>query len=114
MGVVFSGPSKTKHDGTKQGKTSRCVEQAMQDECPLVSKKTVPSRQVIYSCAIAANFKGFTLIPASINNHIPSKVYIGSAYLFPNFNDYTVEVWKWMNDFIPRSIMGVITYLRPD
>ena len=32
------------------------------------------------------------------------------TYPFPNFNGCTVEVWEWINNFIPHFIMDVITY----
>ena len=35
-------------------------------------------------------------------------------YLFPNFNNATVEVWEWMNNFIPDFTGHVITYPRWD
>ena len=50
-----------------------------------------------------------TLIPAWISNHMPSGVLGEITYPFPNFNVYTVEVWEWINNFIPPFIMDVIT-----
>ena len=32
------------------------------------------------------------------------------TYPIPNFNGCTVEVWDWMNNFIPHFTMTVITY----
>ena len=29
---------------------------------------------------------------------------------FPNFNGYTVEIWEWINKFIPHFTVHVITY----
>ena len=51
-----------------------------------------------------------TLIPAWIDNHMPSKVWDKITYPFPNFNDATVEVSEWISNFIPHFVMGVITY----
>ena len=51
---------------------------------------------------------GLTLISAWISNHMPSKKWDEITYPFPNFNSATVEVWVWINNFIPRIIMGVI------
>ena len=51
-----------------------------------------------------------TLIPAWINNHMPSKMWDEISYPFPNFNSYTVEVWEWISNFISHIIMNVITY----
>ena len=43
-----------------------------------------------------------------INNYMPSKVWDQITYPFPNINGCTVEVWEWINNFIPRIIMKVI------
>ena len=32
------------------------------------------------------------------------------TYPFPNFNGCTVEVWKWISNFIPHFIMDVTTF----
>ena len=53
---------------------------------------------------------GWTLIPARISDHIPSKVWDEITYPFPNFNGCSVEVWEWIIHFIPHFIMDVITY----
>ena len=34
-----------------------------------------------------------------------------TAYPFPNFNGCNVEVWEWVNNFIPHIIMDVIKVL---
>ena len=39
-------------------------------------------------------------IPAWISNHMPCEVWDEITYPFPNINSFTVEVWKWMNNFI--------------
>ena len=37
-------------------------------------------------------------IQAWTSNHMPCKLWDEITYLFPNFNSYTVEVWKLMNN----------------
>ena len=49
------------------------------------------------------------LLLAWISNHMPSKMWDGITYPFPNFNGCTVEVWEWVSNFIPHFIMDVIT-----
>ena len=51
-----------------------------------------------------------TLIPASISNYKPSKVWDEIIYPFPNFSGCIVEVWKWISNLTPHFIMDVITY----
>ena len=41
--------------------------------------------------------------------HMPSKVGHEIIYQFPNFNGYTIEVWKWIGYFITHFIVDVIT-----
>ena len=41
---------------------------------------------------------------------MPNKVLDEITYLFPNFNDFTIEVWEWTSNYIPYFIMYVITY----
>ena len=53
---------------------------------------------------------GLTLIPTWISNYTHREVWNDIAYPFPNFNGYTVEVWKWISNFIPHFIMDAITY----
>ena len=36
------------------------------------------------------------------------------TYPFPNFNDYTVEVWETISNSIPHLIMDLITYAGCD
>ena len=50
-------------------------------------------------------YHGLTLIPAWICNHMRWN------YLFPNFHGCTIEVWEWINKFIPLFKMDVITSL---
>ena len=49
-------------------------------------------------------------IPAWISNHLSSKVWDQITYTFPNLNSATVEVWKWISNFIPNFVMDVITH----
>ena len=41
---------------------------------------------------------------------MPSKIWDEITHPFLNFNGWTVEVWKWISDFISYFIMDVITY----
>ena len=43
---------------------------------------------------------------------MPSKVWDEITYAFPNFNDFTVEVWEWISNFITliHFVIDVITY----
>ena len=43
--------------------------------------------------------------PAWISNHIFSKGRDEITYPFQNFNDCTVEVFEWINNFIPHFII---------
>ena len=54
-----------------------------------------------------SNWHGSTLIPAWISSDIQYNVWGGITYPFPNFNGYTVEVWEWMNKFIPHFTLLV-------
>ena len=51
---------------------------------------------------------GLTLILAWINNHTPGKMWDEITYPFLNFNGCTVEVYKWISNFIQHFIMDVI------
>ena len=55
-------------------------------------------------------YHGLTWIPASINRHMPSKVWGEIIYPFLNFNGCTVDVKEWISNFIPHFTMDVITY----
>ena len=50
------------------------------------------------------------LIQHWISNHMAREVWDEITYVFPNFNDYTVEVWEWISNFIPHFMMDAITY----
>ena len=52
------------------------------------------------------------VIPAWTSNYIHHdyKVWGEITYPFPNFNGCTIEVWEWINNFIPHSTGHVITF----
>ena len=41
---------------------------------------------------------------------MPSQMWDGISYLFPNFNGATVSVWEWIGNFIPHFMIDLITY----
>ena len=43
----------------------------------------------------------FTLIAAWISHQMPGELWNEIIYPFPNFNGCTVDVWKWISNFIP-------------
>ena len=43
-----------------------------------------------------------------ISNHMPSLVREEITYTFLNFNGYIVEVWEWISNFKPNSVIYVI------
>ena len=45
---------------------------------------------------------GLTLTPAWISYHIHHKMWNEITYPFPNFNGATIELWEWVNNFIPH------------
>ena len=47
---------------------------------------------------------------AWITNYIHYNVWDEITYPFPNFNGTTIEVWKWISNFIPHFPGEVITY----
>ena len=51
--------------------------------------------------------KWFNFNPSS---HISSTVWDEIIYPFPNFNGCTVDVWEWISNFIPHTIMTIITH----
>ena len=53
---------------------------------------------------------GLSLIPAWICNYIHYKERDEITYPFPKFNGTTVEVWKWVSNFIPHFTGQAITY----
>ena len=59
-------------------------------------------------------FTWIDFIPAWMNYYIHQNVWDEITYPFPNFNGFTVEVWQWISNFIPRFMMDVITYLCLD
>ena len=53
----------------------------------------------------------WTLIPLSINNHMPSKMWDEITYPFANFNCCPMEVGEWIiSNITPHLIMDVIPY----
>ena len=38
-----------------------------------------------------------------------NKVWVEIIYPFPNFNDFIVEIWEWISNFISDFIMDVIS-----
>ena len=42
--------------------------------------------------------------------NMPSKKWDEITYPFPNFNGGTVEVWEWINNFIPHIVMDAIIH----
>ena len=43
---------------------------------------------------------------------MPSKVWDGNTYLFPNFNGCTVEVLEWISNFISHILELKLTHVR--
>ena len=54
--------------------------------------------------------RGLILIPAWIYNHMPSKVWDGITYPFPNFNGCTAKICNHM----PSKVWDEITYPFPN
>ena len=50
-------------------------------------------------------YSDLTLIPASMSNYMPDKVWDENTYRFPNFNGCNVEVWDWISNFISHFMM---------
>ena len=44
-----------------------------------------------------------------ISNHMLSNVWDEIIYPLANFNDCALEVWEWINSFIPNLMMNAIT-----
>ena len=53
---------------------------------------------------------GLTLIASLISKQMLSKMWGEIDYPFPNFNDVTLKVWEWVNNFILHVRMDIITY----
>ena len=49
-------------------------------------------------------------IPVRVGNYIHYKVWYEITYPFPNFSVGAVEVWEWIDYFIPHFTGHVITY----
>ena len=41
---------------------------------------------------------------------MPSKVWDQITYQFADLNGAAIEVWEWINNFIPYFLMGLITW----
>ena len=54
--------------------------------------------------------KELTWIPAQMNDNTLYDMCDEITYLFLNVNGATIEVWKWMNNFISHFTRHVITY----
>ena len=54
---------------------------------------------------------GLSFISVWLSNCIHYKLWDELTYLFPNFNGFAVEVWEWINHFIPQFRMDIIAYL---
>ena len=50
------------------------------------------------------------VVEAWLSNHMPSKDWDQITYPISNFNGRTIEVWKWISNFISHFVMDVITY----
>ena len=53
-----------------------------------------------------------TLIPAWMSNYIHYNMWDEITYPFPNFNNATVEVWKWISNFTPHSLLGMWLFVH--
>ena len=65
---------------------------------------------LLYTSYVPFYLHGLISIPDWISKHMFDKVRVEIIYPFPNFNGCTVEVWEWISNFIPKVIMGLITY----
>ena len=50
-------------------------------------------------------------LPAWISNYTDYKMCDEITYPFPNFNGCTVEVWKWISNFIPHFACDYLSML---
>ena len=51
-----------------------------------------------------------SLIPPLISNHVIYKCGMKESFQFAKFNGATVEVWEWIDTFIPYFTGHVVTY----
>ena len=63
---------------------------------------------IIFNSSLWPLSPTFTLIPVWMNNYTHDKEWDEIIYQFPNFNGGTVEVWEWINNFIPHFTGHVI------
>ena len=85
----------SKPDG--YGKISQCITTTKHSKA-----KTV--------CIFLGIYCSLTLIPARISNYMATNVWCEIIYQFSNSNDATVEIWKWICNFIAHFMIAVITY----
>ena len=82
--------------------------------CPCVARSSTANGIDVKRVPIVHNgpfcCDGLTLIPAWTRNYTPGKVLDEITYPFPNFSSYTVEVWKWISNFILHFLMYVTAY----
>ena len=55
----------------------------------------------------------FNFNPSMKNDNIHYKVWEKITHPFPNLNGYTIEVWDWIDDFIPHLTDHVSKYPCP-
>ena len=55
-------------------------------------------------------FTNLTFVQAWITHAMPSKMWDDNTYPFSNLNGCTIEIWKWIRNFIPHFIKDIITY----
>ena len=56
-------------------------------------------------------YRGFTYIPKRISNYIHYKACDELTYPFQNINDWTIDIWLWINNIIPDFTGRTIAYL---
>ena len=78
--------------------------------CPFVRRSISIVAEQVLLCSGSIYLHGTILIPASIINHIPSKVCDESTYPLSNFNCRNVEVREWISNFIPHFTRHMIIY----
>ena len=53
---------------------------------------------------------GLIWIPPPISNYIHYNTWYEITYPFPNFHGTAVEVWEWIDNFVPHVTVHVIAY----
>ena len=64
------------------------------------NNRNSPSRKCVFLSMCIVIW--LIILQAWISNYIHYEIYDEIAYLFPNFNAATVEVWEWISNFIPH------------